>query len=536
MNTLFINESFWRIISAVSGVGCSILAASVTTSADAAHSFNLTTATIEDIHQAVDSGIITYEKLIDMYIERIATYDQRGPALNQVISVNPRARLDARAMDNELKEKGRRGPMHGIPVAVKDCIDTWDQPNSGGALSLRNSFPPDDAFIVKKLREGGAIILCKTNLSEFASGAPGMNGASTLGGQPRNPYNTARHSDGSSSGSGGALAAVFATVALGTETGSSTRGPAFHNNVVGLAPTEGLVSRDGVIPNSTTLDRVGLMGRYVADVATMLNHSIGVDSADRITSLSDKYLGGKPYHLSLDKGSLKGARLGVFRSVFTSNDPRTLEARQITDRALNELRAAGAVLIDPVGISEDVTDLLNTPAIGPAELRDGLDGYFSSLGPTSSIKSLKDLIEDGGIIFNKFSSYKRALQSGPVFEYPNYSRDIAKRAALRKQLESLMHDNKLDAIVYLHNLYPAQLINELHPYTKVKLSSVSGLPAIVVPAGFTSLNQPVGIEFLGKAFDERVILSLAFSFEQNTKYRMLPNLTPSLSSDIISKL
>lgn len=493
--------------------------------------FTLSTATVADIQSAVDAGALTYEHLVELYLERIATYDKRGPALNQIIAVNPRARLDARALDEERKTKGRRGPMHGIPVIVKDCIDTFDQPDSGGTLALRNSFPPDDAFIVKKLREGGAIILAKANLSEFASGAPGLNGASTLGGVPRNPYNLDRHNDGSSSGSGGALAAVFGTVALGTETGSSTRGPAFHNNVVGLGPTEGLVSRDGVIPNSTTLDRVGLMGRHVADVAAMLNYSIGVDPADPITAASAPALAKKPFVSSLKTGRLKGARLGVFRPVFASDDPVTAETRGITERALAELKAAGAILVDPVGIPEDVKALLDTPALGPAELRDGLNGYFASLGPYSPIKSLPDLIKDGGIIFNKFASYTKALSAPPRGTDAAYQRDQAKRATLRASLEKLLATQKLDGLVYLHNIYAAQYINEPQGYTKVKLSSVSGLPAIVVPAGFTSLRQPVGIEFLTRAFSEADLLALAYDYEQATRYRTMPYTAPALPGE-----
>lgn len=509
------------------------LAAALAAPGSRAAEFELTTATIADIHAAVDAGALSYERLVELYINRIAAYDKHGPALNQIIAVNPRARLDARALDQELKTKGRRGPMHGIPVIVKDCIDTWDQPDSGGTLALRNSFPPDDAFVVKKLREGGAIILAKSNLSEFASGAPGLNGASTLGGVPRNPYNPDRHNDGSSSGSGGALAAVYALVALGTETGSSTRGPAYHNNVVGLGPTEGLVSRDGVIPNSTTLDRVGLMARHVADLAVMIDFSIGVDSADPLTARSRTALAAKPFVGALSADRLKGARLGVFRQVFTSDDPVTAEARAIAERALADLRAAGAVLVEPAAIPEDVEELLNTPAIGPAELRDGLDAYFASLGPASPIQSLSDLIKDGGIIYNKFATYTKALSSPPRDTNAAYKRDVAKRATLRASLEKLMNEGGLDGLVYLHNLYPAQYINEPQTYTKVKLSSVSGLPAVCVPAGFTSLNQPVGIEFLGRAFSERDLLSLAHGYERATRHRVLSALTPPLPGEHI---
>lgn len=509
-------------------IPCLIIGCSFSVSAK---EFNLTTATIADIHDAVDAGALTYERLTELYIERIAAYDQHGPALNQIIAVNPRALYDARLLDEEYKAKGRRGPMHGIPMMIKDCIDSYDQSNSGGALALRNSIPPDDAFIVARLREGGAVMLGKANLSEFASGAPGMNGASTLGGVPRNPYNLAIHNDGSSSGTGGGLAAVFATVGLGTETGSSVRGPSYHNNIVGYAPTEGLVSRDGVIPNSTTLDRVGLMGRYVADIAVMLNYSIGVDAADPITERSASVLKKEGFVGVPDPSRLKGARLGVFRPVFTSDDPVTSESRAIADRAIADLKAAGAILVDPVDINEDVHDLLNTPSLGMTELKDGLNGYFASLGPDSPIKSLNDLVEDGGIIFNKFERYNKVLMAAPGYTSSEYKKDLAKRATLRKELERLMDEKKLDGFVYLHNLYPAQYINAPVKYTKVKLSSVSGLPGICVPAGFTSLNQPVGIEFLTRAFDEDDLFSIAAGYEQAAPHRMLPSTTPPLPGE-----
>src|SRR5258708_3497475 len=492
-----------------------------------AATFDLTTATISDIHAAVDSGKLTYEKLVQLYIERIAAYDKCGPSINAVITVNARALSDARALDAEYKAKGRRSPLHGIPVAVKDCIDTLYMADSGGALALRNSFPNQDAFVVQQLRAAGAIIFLKTNLAEFAGSADGLNSACTLGGQPRNPYNLDRHPDGSSSGTAAGLAAVFATVGLGTETGSSTRGPAYHNNLVGLAPTEGLVSRSGVIPNSWTLDRVGLLGRYVSDVAMMLSHSTGLDTADTVTSASAGHIP-STYEKDLRVDGLKGARIGVFRAVFTSNDPRHKEAQAIANAAIEDLKKAGAIVLDPVKIPENVEELTNTPSLGPAETAEWKNKYFAGLPPEAPIHNLEELLRDGGILYNKFEPFKAALTSGPTDKYPGYTADLAKRAKLRAALTRLLDGQKLDALVYLHNLYPAQYINELYPYTKVKLSSVSGLPGLVVPSGFTSLDQSVGIEFLGRAFDEAKLLRLGYSYEQPTKHLRLPATTHSL--------
>lgn len=496
--------------------------------------FDLTKADIPEIQQLMDRGILTSERLVQMYINRIATYDKNGPSINSIINLNARALHEAVELDKERISKGKRSQLHGIPVIVKDNIDTADTPTTGGAIALKHSYPRQDAFVIRKLKEAGAIIIAKSNLSEFASGARGLTGASSLGGQPRNPYNLRRHADSSSSGTGAALAAVFGQVGLGSETGSSNRGPSAHNNLTGLTPTEGMISRGGVIPLSYTLDRVGIMARSVTDLAITFNHVLGVDYSDQITRQSIGNIPDKPYESYLDKYGLKGARLGVFREVFTSDDPRCQEAIALTEKALDQMKAAGAVLIDPItsGIP-DIMEQLALSEITPHELRDGLNQYFLTLGPESPIGSLEDLIKSGGILWNKFETYNKALVSPSPSESPVYIEQVQRRSYFRNKLNQLMDENNLDALVYLHNMYPPQYINEPHPYTKVRLSSVSGLPGMIVQGGFTEDDQPVGIEFLARPFCESTLFRIGYAFEQVSRNRRHPASTPALETDIL---
>lgn len=494
---------------------------------------DLTQATIPEIHAAVDAGALTYEGLLRSMIERIAAYDGGKVNLNSVISINPQALFMARALDKEYREKGRRSDLHGIPLALKDNIDVLHTPTTGGAIAMKHAYPPNDAFVIQKLKEGGGIPFIKVNLSEFASGTSGLPGAGSLSGQPRNAYNDEVHAGSSSSGTGLSLAASFAQAGLGTETGSSVRGPTMQNSLAGIAPTEGLISRDGVIPLSFTLDRVGVMARNVTDVAITLTHCVGVDYGDQVTTRSLGNIPSRPYQDILDAESLQGTRIGVVREVFTSDDPETEETRIITARAIEDLKAAGATVVDPVSTGiPDIMEFMNLSSIVPNELKLGLNAYLSNMGPEAP-GSLEALLEDGGILYGKFERYQQALEAPGPGRDPEYAKHVARRGQLRNTLLTLMEAEDLDALFYLHNLYPAQYINVKYPYTKVRLSSVSGLPAVVVPGGYTSLNQPVGVEFLAGPFQEGKLLSLAYSYEQATRHRKNPELTPPLPTDFI---
>lgn len=496
---------------------------------------DLTTADIREIQNAVADGMLTYEELCESYLQRIAAYELSGPSLHSIISINPHWRQEAKVLDEERKTKGLRGPLHGIPIAVKDNVDTVGIPNSGGAIGLEHNYASDDAFVIEQLKKGGAIIFLKTNLSEFASGSRGLPGASTLGGQPRNPYNLRRHSDGSSSGTGAALAAVFAVSGLGTETGSSVRGPSSANNLVGLAPTEGLISRDGVIPLSPTLDRVGVMARHVYDVAATLNYTTGVDSKDKVTARSEGKLPTNPYESYLDESSLNGARLGVLSELFIEDDPTSAEAVGIVKKAMADCLASGATLVPVKTGFEDLMSQLSLGNITPNEIGPALEHYFASLDESGGIQSLEGFYKTGGFIIGKWERYEKALETTPNLDEPGYKEHVQRRGEMRAKLLGILENNDLDALIYIHNNYPSQYVNEPSTYTKVRLSSVSGLPAVVVPAGITSEGQPVAVEFLGRAFDEATILSLAYSYEQTTGHRILPPNTPSLPTDYVSK-
>jgi amidase len=303
----------------------------------AAETFDLTSATIADINKAFDAGALNSEQLVRLSLERIAAYDDAGPKLNAVLLINPDAIETARALDAERTEKGRRSPLHGIPVVLKDNIDTADMPTTAGSFMLKGSMPPDDAFLVQQLRAAGAIILAKLNLSEFASG-DAMN---SLDGPIYNPHDPRRTPSGSSGGTGAAIAAAYAPVGLGTDTGGSVRGPSSANGIVGLKPTHGLLSRDGIIPLALSFDTAGPMARSVHDVAVALGVMTGVDSADAATSKSDGHFE-KDYTQFLDIDSLKGARIGVARDFMDSDE----EVDWIIEAALEAMRDAGAEVVD----------------------------------------------------------------------------------------------------------------------------------------------------------------------------------------------
>src|SRR4051812_43965408 len=319
------------------------LALTLTLSRVFAATLDLETASILDLQKAYDAGLPS-EKVVEVYLKRIEAYEKAGPKLNTIITLNANALADARALDAERKSKGPRSLLHGVPIVIKDNYDTFDMPTTGGSKALAGSKPMYDAFTVKKLRAAGVIIIAKTNLDEFARGA---TGTSSLGGQTLNPYNLEKIPGGSSAGTGASLAALFAQAGLGTETGSSIRNPSTKNNLVGFSPSEGLVSRQGIIPISITYDRGGPMARSVTDVAVMMSYLAGTDAADLFTlnslghTPSDHYLG------ALKKNGLKGARIGVLRDLF-GNGPEDKPAVDLVDAAIKVLKDQGATVIDPM--------------------------------------------------------------------------------------------------------------------------------------------------------------------------------------------
>jgi amidase len=528
----------WRIISkSVTALGAALLLSSVPVHADR---IPLATATVADLNAAFKSGELTSEQLVKLYLARIDAYDKRGPKINAVITLNPKALEIARALDKERKQKGPRSPLHGIPIVLKDNFDTFDLPTTGGSLMLEGSIPPDDAFVVKKLRDAGAIILAKVNLSEFASGGA----KSSLGGQTLNPHDLTRTPAGSSGGTGAAIAADYAPLGLGTDTGGSIRGPSTSNGIVGLKPTHGLLSRDGIIPLALTFDTGGPMARSVYDVAVSLGVMTGVDPADPATAKST----GKShtdYTQFLDKNALKGARIGIARD-FLGADP---DVDWVIESALKAMRDAGATVVDvkyPKWLLDARGEFYS--AIRYPEFAAQIGDYLKTTGPKYP-KNIDELISrandqrslrsaGGGPNPGRWNLMKREVDSGKLDDYKYLAVRDHGLALVRAALEGIIATNKLDAIVYPTSpRRPALLASTGETPAAGAVSSatnfanLSGFPDLIVPAGFTGDALPVGISFFGPAFSEPKLLALGYSFEQATQAIRVPVNTPARAGD-----
>ena len=493
-------------------------------------SFHLAEASITDIHEAMQAGTLTCHSLVQQYLDRIEAYDKQGPAVNAMLYVNPRALQQADAMDQEFKRTRKLKPLGCIPIVLKDNFETADMPTTVGSILLKGAQPPKDAFAVAKLRDNGALILGKANLQEFASGGISV---SSLGGQTRNPYDLTRTPGGSSGGTGAAVAANFAAAGTGSDTGGSIRSPSSANNLVGIRPTTGLISRDGIVPVSVTQDTIGPMTRNVADCARMLDAMAGYDPNDPVTALSVGHIPGS-YTAFLQNG-LRGARLGVFKNLF-GNGPDNEEVNKVMAKAIEVLKQQGAVIV-PVEDPAVDPDYLNANVrLNEFEFQTDINRYLQAQGSRVPVHSLAEIIASGQFdkaTLTKFFANVRSHPDG--FDDPAYKDRRIKIDGFKIEIANLMAQNNLDALVFPHQKCLVVPIGETNqPGINGVVAALAGFPSIVVPAGFSlptthaPMGVPVGMEIVGHPWGEPKLLKLAYGFEQATHARRPPESTPAL--------
>ena len=474
----------------------------------------LEAATILDLQAAMDAGELSSRELTMAYLLRIADFNQQGSVLNAVLEINPDAVQIAEGLDAERHKRGPRGPLHGIPVLLKDNVATADKMHtSAGSLALARAYAPEDAFIVRQLRKAGAVVLGKTNMTEWANFmAENMpNGYSSRGGQVLNPYGPG-HFDvgGSSSGSGAAMAAAFAAAAVGTETSGSILSPASANSIVGIKPTVGLVSRSGIIPIAHSQDTAGPMARSVADAALLLGCLTGIDERDPATLTSlGRYL--SDYTNYLEPGGLVGARIGIPRQPYWEG--LSEEQAAIVERAIEALKSCGATVVDGVVVpsAEEQTDY----DVLTYEFKPDLNAYLARLGPGVP-RSLLEVIH-----FNEQHA-ELTLRHGQsvLLESERTSGTLTERRYLEARARDLRHARQegIDAVLGEHDLDAL-----LFPGAKGSgIAAKAGYPSVCVPAGYTAEGEPFGVTFTGSAFQESILIKLAHAFEQCTKFRVAP--------------
>ena len=492
--------------------------------------FDLLTAGVDDIQAAVMAGALTYEGLVRLYLNRIDAYDKRGPRLNAIIEINPRALETARALDEERRTKGIRSPLHGIPIAVKDNFDVSDLPSAGGTLALAGTYPARDATVIQRLREAGAIIFLKTNMDELALGSQGL---SSYGGQILNPYDLRRNPGGSSGGTAVAVNVGFATLGLATETGFSIRSPATNNGLVGIAPTQGLVSRAGVIPVSFTQDRVGVHAKSVADAALLLTYLKGFDPEDLITWNSLGESDQRHYTDYLDE-HLAGTRIGVLRDLFRKGDDFE-PGNVLIEHQIALMREQQAIVVEGLSTGLDLVSMFPVLRVNNYELRFAFDAYLRRRGPSSPVKSLSELIATGKYLKTLDSRFEIAMKVKALDSDPEYLARRDNQKMIRQALVNVMDRNQVDALVYPVKSLPAPLIGSADDGPRDNpISAITGLPAIVLPAGVNQEGLPFALELLGRPFTEGRLIHVAHAYERASRRRVAPKLTPHLAGETFS--
>ena len=485
-------------------------------------------ATVADVHRAFETGALTAEALVERYLARIDAYDD---ALNAILTVNPAARERAADLDEAHAADGPVGPLHGVPVVIKDNHDTHEMPTTAGSRALADCRPDRDAAVVERLREAGAVILAKANLQELSFG---VDSISSLGGATRNAYDTDHRPSGSSGGTAAAVAANLGLVGTGTDTCSSVRSPPAFNGLVGLRPTRGLVSRTGIVPLSETQDTAGPITRTVADAARLLDAMVGYDPADPVSArgVDRPPADGYAARAALDAaaGALADARIGVARDLFEPvGDPPADAVAAVTDAvdgAIDELAAAGATVVDPVAVPDD--EFVAAARVLGHEFERDFDRYLAELGdaaPHDSLAavaatgeiapSIAERIEEGGILGVDAAALDRNVA---------YLRSLRRRREIADRLEAIFADHDLDALLYPPSTVPPVEIPAHQPFAEMRceLAAHTGFPALVLPAGLTDDGLPVGLELLGRPFAEPRLLELGADYERAAEPRRPP--------------
>jgi len=507
-------------------------------------SFPVEETSIGVLEAAYRSNQTTARAVTQFHLDRIAAYDKRGPLINAIITVNPKALDEADRIDAALRSSGTLvGPLHGIPVIVKDNIDVAGLPMTSGFQGWKNYYPPEDAPLVKSIRNAGGIILAKASLSEFARGT-GDNINSVIPGYTRNPYNTAFATGGSSGGTGAAVAASFAVVGVGTDTLGSIRMPSAFNALVGLRPTVGLVSRTGIVPLNSIRDTAGPMARSVADLAILLDAIVGGDPHDIATERAQPLIA-VTHTAALRKDALNGARLGVLRQIFRPEvtDPRVIAHFQST---LAELKAAGAEIVDPFVVP--ALDTLPRPiANPPARFKDDLTKWIAT-HPSVPYASMQAIVESGLLHPLHQTLLEAAAAAGPVDQDPTTMEAGHNEQRYRDAFTEMMNADRIDAVVFpssaqlppINGDRNTQLVPEPKPAPNAGPTALNGglaivgvgsalqWPALTVPSGYLGDNLPQGLQILGRAWEERRIIGYAFAYEQATHHRRPPTSVPVL--------
>ena len=479
--------------------------------------------TIPELQSAMERQDTTSQELVRQYLERIEAFDRRGPKLNAMIYINPRAIEEAAALDRERADQGVRGPLHGIPVLLKDNYDTYDMPTTASVIALTGFVPPDDGYQVRRLRESGAVFVGKTNMHEFARG---IETISSMGGQTLNPYDPLRNPGGSSGGTAAGVAANFAAVGMGSDTCGSIRTPAANNNLFGLRVTQGLSSRDGIIPLSHTQDVGGPIARSMVDLVTVLDATVGVDPADEQTAVA---LGQVPetFHDFLQADALEGARLGLLTRSMREAAPFG-EVSGVVRQAVEVMAGNGAEVVE-VDI-DGLDKLLRETSVIDMEFKFDLEGYLRR--SNAPVQSLAEVLESGRYHAALEDRYRRSIDIEEDSE--EYRNRLANRTEVARLLTEALSAHDLDALVYPTLRVKARLIGESQFGSLCRIAAHSGFPAISLPAGFTADGVPVGVELLARPFEDGRLIALGYAYEQVAAPRRPPSRTPSLVSGVLS--